>query len=76
MANEHAMLDAQGARAAFAEENGAGLRLPGNQLHGIGPLVETLLDERVRWVMKANCGRLARDNGAGEAAQAIAQLVA
>jgi UDP:flavonoid glycosyltransferase YjiC (YdhE family) len=76
MANEHAMLDAQGARAAFAEENGAALRLPDSQVHGIGPLVEALLDEKVRWVMKANCGRLAQDNGAGEAAQAIAQLVA
>jgi hypothetical protein len=75
VSNDHPMLDDQGGRAAFAEENGAAFRIAETQLHAIGPLVDAILDEKVRWLMKANCERLAQPNGAGEAAAAIAALL-
>lgn len=75
IANEHSMLDDQNGRAAYAEEHGAALRLPATQLPAIGPLMDALLDERLRWLAKANSGRLAQGNGAAEAAEAIARLV-
>lgn len=72
--NEHGMLDDQGGRAAYADENGAGFSLPGSRLDEIGGLVEAMLDDKVRWLIKGNCSRLAKGNGAGEAAEAIARL--
>lgn len=75
-ANEHAMLDDQGGRATFAEENGAALRLPDDPNESIEPMVDAMLDEKVRWLIKMNCSRLAQGNGAGVAAEAIARLAA
>jgi UDP:flavonoid glycosyltransferase YjiC (YdhE family) len=75
VSNEHPMLDDQRGRATFAEENGAALRVAETQLHALGSLVDAILDEKVQWLMKSNCRRLAQPNGAGDAAAAVARLV-
>jgi hypothetical protein len=75
IANEHPTTDDQIGRAAFAEENGAAFRLPESELKSIGRLLDAIRDEKIRWLMKTNCLRLAQPNGAGEAAAAIAALV-
>jgi hypothetical protein len=75
IANEHPMTDDQIGRASFAEENGAALRLPESELHSIGRLLEAIRDEKIRWLMKTNCLRIAQPNGAAQAADAIAALV-
>ena len=61
--------------AAFAEANGAGFHLPETRAEEIGPMVAALLDERARLLIRANCARLAQENGAGAAAAAITRLV-
>jgi UDP:flavonoid glycosyltransferase YjiC (YdhE family)/glycosyltransferase involved in cell wall biosynthesis len=71
----HGDADDQPGRAAFAEQNGAAFCVPEADVRTIGPMVDALLDERLRMLMKANCGRLARGNGARDAAQAIVDLI-
>jgi UDP-N-acetylglucosamine:LPS N-acetylglucosamine transferase len=75
VAHEQPVVDDQLARAAFAEENGAALRLSESDIHGIAPLIDIVLDERIRWLLKSNCTRLAQGNGASDAAQAIVDLL-
>jgi UDP:flavonoid glycosyltransferase YjiC (YdhE family) len=75
VSNEHPMLDDQRGRAVFAEENGAAFSVAETQLHGIDTFVDAILDEKVQWLMRANCQRLAQPNGAAEAAAAVAALV-
>jgi UDP:flavonoid glycosyltransferase YjiC (YdhE family) len=75
IANEHPTMDDQAGRATFAEANGAGFHLPETRAEEIAPMVEALLDERARLLIRANCARLAQDNGAGAAAAAITRLV-
>ena len=74
VSNEHPMLDDQRGRASFAEENGAAYSVPETQLHAIDSFVDAILDDKVQWLMRANCQRLAQPNGAAEAAAAIAAL--
>ena len=75
IANQHPMMDDQAARALYAVNNEAAFQLPETQLDGIGNLLDLMLDENVRAVMRMNCRRLARTNGASLAADAIAALV-
>lgn len=75
VASEHAMLDDQQARAEYADENCAAFSLGDKDLQGVERVVDLMLDEKVRWLVKANCSRLSKGNGAGEAAQAIAELI-
>jgi hypothetical protein len=75
IANEHVMLDDQAGRARFAEENGAALTLRFDEMHNVGPLIDAMLDEKMRWLIKTNCARLTDENGAGAAAKAIADLL-
>jgi hypothetical protein len=72
--NEHASMDDQSARAAFAEINGAGFHLPEGQMRDIGPILETLLDPTTRALIRLNALRIAKPNGAAAAAEAIQSL--
>jgi hypothetical protein len=72
--NEHASMDDQSARAAFAEVNGAGFHLPEGQVREIGGIVETLMDPTTRALIRLNALRISKPNGAAEAARAIQQL--
>lgn len=75
LANEHAMLDDQRARAEYADEHCAAFNLPENDFGGVERVVDLMLDEKIRWLVKANCSRLAKGNGAKEAAQAVSDLI-
>ncbi|HXV23510.1 MAG TPA: glycosyltransferase [Alphaproteobacteria bacterium] len=72
--NEHASMDDQSARAAFAEVNGAGFHLPEGRVGEIAGLVETLMDPTTRALIRLNALRIAKPNGASAAAEAIQAL--
>jgi hypothetical protein len=74
IANEHAAMDDQEARARFAQDNDAAFHLPEYASNAVAGLVNHLLDANVRRLIKQNCRRLARPNGASQAADAIARL--
>jgi hypothetical protein len=75
LANPNQVMDDQVQRAAFAEEHGAAIVLPQNDAPSLQMAIETLLQERARWFLSANCRRLAQANGAAMAAEAIAATV-
>jgi UDP:flavonoid glycosyltransferase YjiC (YdhE family) len=72
--NGHASMDDQPARAAFAEINGAGFHLPEGQVREIGSMVETLMDPTTRALIRLNALRIAKPNGAAQAAEAVQRL--
>jgi glycosyl transferase family 28 len=72
--NEHASMDDQSARAAFAEINGAGFHLPEGQMRDIASMLETLLNPTTRALIRLNALRIAKPNGAIDAAEAIQSL--
>lgn len=72
--NEHASMDDQSARAAFAETNGAGFHLPEGQVREIDGVIETLMDPTTRTLIRLNALRIAKPNGAAAAAEAIQSL--
>jgi hypothetical protein len=75
IANNAPMMDDQGGRAAFAEEQGASFSIPENRIRQDLPgLIAAMLDSRTREVMRVNCLRIALPNGAAEAAEWIAGL--
>ncbi len=73
--NTHATMDDQAARAAFAEEQGAGFSWSKGDQESLDPLIDALLDVEVRRTLRVNALRIARPNGAADAASAIASLV-
>jgi UDP:flavonoid glycosyltransferase YjiC (YdhE family) len=73
--NADQVVDDQPRRAVFAEEEGAAIILPDQDPGSLRLAVETLLTERARWFLAANCRRLAQPNGARPAAEAIASTV-
>lgn len=75
LANSHMVLDDQVARAEFAQSNDAGFHLPESRVDAIGSIIQSIMDEQTRSVIRSNCHRLARENGAGNAAAAFAELV-
>jgi hypothetical protein len=74
IANEHASMDDQAGRARFAQDQDAAFHLKENQSNAIAGLIEPLLDDTIRQLMKDNCRKLARENGAAQAAAAISRL--
>jgi UDP:flavonoid glycosyltransferase YjiC (YdhE family) len=72
--NEHASMDDQSGRAAFAEINGAGFHLPEGQVREIRSLIDTLMDPTARALIRLNALRIAKPNGATAAAEAIQTL--
>lgn len=74
MANSHATMDDQDGRAAFAQDNEAAFHIPELEAHRVGPLIDRILDPELQSLMRHNCSRLALDNGAATAAEAIRQI--
>lgn len=74
VANRHPEMDNQAKRAEFAQNNSAGFDVPEDRLYQIEPICEALLREEVREIISENCLTLSMENGAQEAADAIAML--
>ncbi len=75
LSNTNRVTDDQPARATFAEENGAAIALSEHDVSGLRVGIESLLQERARSYLRANCQKLAQPNGAAAAAEAIAVMV-
>lgn len=76
VANDAPVMDDQGGRAGFAEEQGAALSVLETEIEATLPgLLRTLLDPRAREVMRVNCLRIALENGAADAAEWIVDLL-
>ena len=74
-ANTHASMDDQAARAAYAEEQGAGFHWSLAHADILDQLIDALMDKDARRTLKVNALRIARPNGAVDAAAAIAGLI-
>ena len=74
MANNHATMDDQDGRAAFAQDNQAAFHIPDLEAHKVEPLIDRMLDPELQSIMRNNCSRLAMDNGADKAAAAIRHI--
>lgn len=70
--NDHPEMDDQRARADHAEANGAALCIDDPEAADLQQYFEIMLNRDVRQHLIANCARLSRDNGAAQAAGAIA----
>jgi len=75
IANTHAAIDDQAGRARFAQDAGAALELPEDELFRLPAICEVMLNRQAQAVMRRNCAALRRENGALAAADALASLV-
>jgi UDP:flavonoid glycosyltransferase YjiC (YdhE family) len=71
IANRHPAMDNQAARAAFAQDHGAGFDLAEDELHLMPALVEAMLNPQANAFMRRQCAAFDRTNGAGAAAEII-----
>lgn len=74
IANDAPEMDDQIGRARFAQDASAAFELPEDRLVELPAICEVLLNERAREVLRENCRRIRQENGAAEAAAAIARL--
>lgn len=72
--NSHPAIDDQVARASMAQEAGAAIELPEDELYQLPAICELLLEASVRDVLRARCQTLRRPNGAVAAAALITRL--
>jgi UDP-N-acetylglucosamine:LPS N-acetylglucosamine transferase len=70
--DDHVMMDDQGARARFAESHGAAIVPTPFSTATFKTALATMLDPQARRRLRTGCRRLAVPNGAGAAAQLIA----
>jgi UDP:flavonoid glycosyltransferase YjiC (YdhE family) len=75
VANAAPDMDDQVGRARFAQDAGAAFELPEDRLIELPAICEVLLNESARGLLRENCRRIRRGNGAAEAAAAIGRLV-
>jgi len=75
VATQHQAVDDQRARARYAQDFGAALELPEDDLHQLPAICSVMLDPRARAVLRQNCRLLGRPNGATAAASAIIGLL-
>lgn len=75
LATTHMALDDQRGRARFAQDRGAALELPEDQLVHLPAVCSVMLEARARAVIREKCALLRKPNGAGSAASAIADLL-
>lgn len=75
IATTHRAVDDQRGRARFAQDKGAALELPEDQLFHLPAICTVMLDARARSVIREKCALLRRPNGAERAARAIAELL-
>ncbi len=52
----------------------AAFHIPDLEAHKVEPLIDRILAPELQSVMRHNCSRLAMDNGAAKAAEAIRQI--
>jgi UDP-N-acetylglucosamine:LPS N-acetylglucosamine transferase len=74
VANRHPSMDDQGARAAFAQDHGAGFDLTPEEMHVFPTLCRAMLTPEANAAIRANCAALEMPNGAAEAAEIVARL--
>lgn len=74
LANLNPMMDDQAGRAAFAVDQGAAFMTSPDEIKDLHVLIEALLDERARSIIKVNTARIALPNGAQAAADLILKL--
>lgn len=75
LANTHGAIDDQAARAGFAQDAGAAIALPEDELFQLPAVCEVMLNPRAQEVMRGRCAALRSDNGATAAADALASLI-
>lgn len=74
VANRHPSMDDQGARAAFAQDHGAGFDLTPEEMHVFPTLCRALLTPEANAAVRANCAAFDTENGAAKAAEIITRL--
>ena len=74
LANENPIMDDQAGRAAYAVDQGAALMTSPDEIKDLHLLIQALLDERARSIIKVNAARIALPNGAQAAADLIVKL--
>ena len=75
LANDHPSMDDQLGRAKYAERQGAAVTLDPNAIGELEKILPLFLVESSREFLRANCRRIARDNGAGMAASSLVSLI-
>jgi UDP:flavonoid glycosyltransferase YjiC (YdhE family) len=75
VANESPTMDDQGGRARYAEDQGAGFAIPESDLDGLEQSIDMMMQPAARALLRANCLRLSRPNGADEAVALVARLL-
>jgi UDP-N-acetylglucosamine:LPS N-acetylglucosamine transferase len=75
IANEHQSMDDQDARAQFAMRNDAAMLISEEDVHRIGPMIDLIMQEKVRSLMAASCKAIRPVNGAVHAAEVIEALI-
>jgi UDP:flavonoid glycosyltransferase YjiC (YdhE family) len=74
VANRHPSMDDQGARAAFAQDHGAGFDLTNDEMHIFPTLCRAMLTPQANAAIRANCAAFEAENGASAAAEIITRL--
>jgi predicted glycosyltransferase len=74
IANENPIMDDQAGRAAYAVEQGAAFMTSPEEIKDLHLILEALMDERARAIIKVNAARIAMANGAQDAANLIVRL--
>ena len=74
LANDNPIMDDQSGRAAFAVDQGAAFQTSPDEIKDLHFLIEAMMDERARSVIKVNAARIALPNGAQAAADLIVGL--
>jgi hypothetical protein len=74
VANTAPGMDDQLGRARHAQDWGAAIELPEDRLFELPRICEVLMSGKAREVMRANCRKLARPNGAAAAAELVGAL--
>jgi UDP:flavonoid glycosyltransferase YjiC (YdhE family) len=75
VANEHMEMDDQEARARFAEAQGAAFHVGERHTEEIGDYIDAMMAESTRSLLRFNALRIARPNGAEQAAELVARFL-
>ena len=75
MPNTAPGMDDQRARAQFAQEKGAAIELPQTEIGELSSIIDLMMKDAFRDVMRTNCESLFAGNGARAASARIAELV-
>jgi UDP:flavonoid glycosyltransferase YjiC (YdhE family) len=74
VANVEPGMDDQIGRARYAQDAGAAIELPESEFFRLEEICRILLSAKARDVLRENCRKLGRNNGAADAAQLIGAL--